>query len=155
MKISIIAAMAQNMVIGRGNSIPWNIPGEQTRFKNLTMGKNVIMGRNTYESIGHSLSGRRIIVLSRGNNISKEVCVASSLESALSQCREEVFIAGGGQVYSQSLHLADILYLTILDQSVEGNVLFPCFDKKNYLMTHYERITGFLPYTYYTFERKK
>ena len=131
MIISIIAAVADNMVIGNKNSLPWNLPADMEYFKKVTLGKPVIMGTKTFESIGMALSNRKNIILSHDKNYRAEGCVvATSIEQALEEVKEneEVMIAGGASVYKQFLPLADRLYLTFIHHDFEGDAYFPKFD---------------------------
>jgi dihydrofolate reductase len=134
MKISLIVAMAQNRVIGRDNQMPWHLPEDLRYFKRITLNKPVVMGRNTFESIGRPLPQRTNIVISRnpGYRIDGAV-VVNSLEAALQQCRElqaeEAMIIGGAQIYAQALPLADRLYLTEVAAVIEGDASFPDFDR--------------------------
>ena len=128
MIISIIAAMAENRVIGRGGAIPWDIPADRRRFRELTMGHPIIMGRKTFESIGRPLSGRRNIVLSRRPEYRREgCCVVHSLADALaaSAGADEVFICGGEELYQLALPLADRIYLTVVHKLCAGDAYFP------------------------------
>ncbi len=133
MKISIIVAVAgKKRVIGSSNKIPWYIPGELKRFKEITMGHPIIMGRKTHESIGKPLPGRTNIVITTHPDYQALGCiVVHSLEEALRFAQgkpfdsEEVFIIGGGQIYAEALPLADKLYLTYIDKEIEGDVFFP------------------------------
>lgn len=128
MIISIIAAMAENRVIGRYGSIPWDIPEDRRRFRELTMGHPVIMGRRTFEAIGHPLPGRKNIVLTRQPAFRAKGClVVNSLLSALRACGgdEEVFICGGGELYREALPLAERVYLTVVHGEFQGDVVFP------------------------------
>ncbi|WP_409343271.1 dihydrofolate reductase [Paenibacillus sp. MBLB4367] len=157
MIISLIAAVAQNHVIGMDAAIPWKIPGEQKRFKGLTMGKPVIMGRKTFESIGKPLPGRKTVIVSGRGRIEAEGCTTvASLEDAyeLLKEEEEVFIAGGGEIYRLALPHADKIYLTLIDREIEGNITFPEFDKDRFAVTYEERVAASIPYTYFTYERK-
>lgn len=157
MVVSIIAAASTNRVIGRNELIPWHIPGEQLRFKDLTLGKTVIMGRKTYESIGRPLPGRKTVIISRTQDISNANCLTvKSLHEAyeLLKDEEEIFIAGGGEIYREALPQADKLYLTVVEKDVEGNIFFPEFDKDAFLLTYEQKMEGTIPYTYYTYERK-
>lgn len=158
MIISHIVAMAKNHIIGRDNTIPWNIPGELLRFKELTMNKTVIMGRKTYESLEKKLKGRRIIVISNTLEANDhEFILAKSIEEALDKAgnEHEVFIAGGGELYKTTLDMADKLYITVLDQEIEGTVFYPKIDKSLYDLTYEEHIRdASIPYTYYTYEKK-
>jgi dihydrofolate reductase len=117
-------------VIGRGNDLPWRLPADLARFKALTMGHHLIVGRKTFEAIGRPLPGRRMIVLSRGEPALPEgVGHARSLDDALESARgagdDEVFVGGGGQIYRLALPLADRLYLTHVEAEVDGDAHFP------------------------------
>jgi len=128
MIISMIAAMADNRVIGKDNQMPWHLPADFAWFKRSTMGKPVVMGRKTYESIGRPLPGRLNIVISRDSSLSIEgVTTVASIEAALEAVNhvDEVMIIGGGTIYSSCLPLANKLYLTHIDLSVEGDTQFP------------------------------
>ncbi|MFE5318731.1 dihydrofolate reductase [Paenibacillus sp. NPDC056579] len=159
MIISLIAAVDKNNVIGQDKDIPWTIPGEQRRFKELTLGRTIIMGRKTYDSIGKPLPGRNTIVVSRSHHIEAERCTTvTSLQDALQTVQEEneVFIAGGGQLYAEALPYADKIYLTVIDHEFEGNIYFPAFDWQQFDVTYEQRVeTSLYPYTYYTLERKQ
>ncbi len=129
MKIAMIAAMANNRVIGLENDMPWKLPDDLKFFKANTMGKPVIMGRKTFESIGsRPLPNRPNLVISRNAELSiPGVLVFQSVEAALATLEdvEEVIIMGGGQLYEQMLPLADKLYLTLIDADLKGDTLFP------------------------------
>ena len=128
MLISMIAAMSRNRVIGHNGGLPWYSPVDLARFRALTMGRPLIMGRKTHESIGRPLAGRLNIVVTRQSDYRAVDClVAGSLEQALSLSGpvDEVFICGGGEIYLQALPMADKLYLTILDQDFSGDTFFP------------------------------
>jgi dihydrofolate reductase len=135
MKIIIIAALSDNYVIGDNNKLPWRLPADLKRFKLLTLGKPVIMGRKTYEAIGKALPGRRNIVLSRNKNFIPVDCeVYSSLALALvavGSC-SEVFIIGGAEIYKQALQLTDIMYLTLVHNNFAGDSYFPRWDSKEW-----------------------
>lgn len=127
-KISMIAAMANNRVIGKDNDMPWHMPADLAHFKKVTMGKPVIMGRKTFESIGRPLPGRKNVVITRNLDWSHEgVDVVDSPEKALALLSgvEEVMIIGGGNIYSQYLSQASKLFLTFIDLDVEGDTQFP------------------------------
>jgi len=156
MKIILIAAMAKNRVIGRDNTIPWHIPGEQQRFKGITMGHTLIMGRKTFESIGRPLPGRKTIIISRNRDYQAEGClVPPCLSDAIALCPkdETIFIAGGGEIYREALPLADEIYLTVLDREAEGDILFPEFDPRQFREISAEREEGTEPYTFTVFSR--
>ena len=143
MRLSIIVAMAPNRVIGRGGTLPWRLSADLKRFKSLTMGHHLIMGRKTYESIGRPLPGRTSIVISRGqetlarrasegNAVQHDgrLVLTDSLESAIGLAApdSEVFVIGGAQIYELALPRADRLYVTHVDAEVEGDTFFPAYD---------------------------
>jgi len=131
MVISIIAALGKNNVIGKNNKLPWHLPADFQHFKDLTMGKPVIMGQRTFESIGKPLPGRKNIILSLDESFAPAGCViARSLEEALKAAgsAQELMIAGGASVYKQFLSLAHKMYLTLIDEQFEGDAYFPEFD---------------------------
>lgn len=131
MELSIIVAMAQNRAIGRDNQLLWHISADLRRFKAITMGHTIIMGRRTYQSIGRPLPGRRNIVVSRNPSFSAEGCtVAQSLEAALALCPagDEAFVIGGGQIYAQALPLAHRMYITLVHSDMEADTFFPEYD---------------------------
>ena len=128
MKISMIVAMAENRVIGLDNKMPWHLPGDLKFFKRVTLGKPVIMGRKTYQSIGRPLPGRMNIVLTRDNDLHIEgVTCVKTVEQALALVAdvEEVMVIGGATIYQQFLSKATRLYLTFIDLNVDGDTLFP------------------------------
>ena len=132
MIISLITAMDRNRLIGNNNQLPWHLPADFAHFKSVTMGKPVIMGRKTYESIGKPLPGRTNIVLSRDPDIRFEgVACVSSFEQALLLVAdaEEVMVIGGSTIYEMLLPRANRLYLTYVDAEFEGDAWFPEFDK--------------------------
>jgi len=156
-EIILIAAMAANRVIGRGNSIPWDIPGEQRRFKEITMGHPLIMGRRTWDSLGKPLPGRRNIVLSSNPDFSAPGAeVVDSLEQGLTLCRGEdkIFIIGGAQLYKLALPLADTIILTVIPDSVPGDAHFPEFSKTTFTLESSEPVSGPYPYTVKTYRRR-
>lgn len=129
--ISLIAAMAKNRVIGKNNQMPWHLPADLAHFKRLTLGKPIIMGRKTFESIGKPLPGRQNIVISRNSELDIPGCViASSLTDAIKLVENaiEVMIIGGGQLYAESILQANRLYLTFIDLEVDGDTQFPEFE---------------------------
>ena len=131
MIVSIIAAMDRNRLIGSNNQLPWHLPADLGHFKQVTMGKPIIMGRKTYESIGRALPGRTNIVLTRSSDFNAEgVLTANTLEQALDyvSAEDEVMIIGGSAIYELTLPRADRLYLTYVENSFEGDAWFPDFD---------------------------
>ena len=153
--VSLVAALARNRVIGAGNRMPWHLPEDLRRFKRLTMGAPVIMGRKTYESIleqtGRPLPGRRNIVVTRQPGARWDGCeVAGSLDAALAatHAAPEVFVVGGAELYRLALPRADRLYLTLLDAEYPGDTLFPEFDAADWRETAREPGAGFAFVTY-------
>ena len=131
MTLSLIVAMSDGGIIGHHGKIPWHLPDDLQRFKRLTMGHPLIMGRRTFASIGRPLPGRRCIVLSRDPAYRAEgVETAPDLDAALERVREapEVFVIGGAEVYRAALARADRLYLTLVHAPIPGDVRFPRFD---------------------------
>jgi dihydrofolate reductase len=130
--LSVIAAVARNGVIGRDNDLPWRLPEDLKRFRALTMGHHIIMGRKTYDSLGRLLPGRSTVIVSRNPDYAVPgAIVAGSLKQALQACGdddEEVFVIGGAQLYREALPLADRLYLTWIEQDFEGDAHFPPLD---------------------------
>ena len=128
MKISIVVAMASNGVIGRDNELPWHLPADLQHFKKTTMGKPILMGRKTWESIGRPLPGRTNIVITRDTAYRAEGCVVvNSIDAALeaSSGQDEVMVIGGAEFYRQVLPLADTIYLTRIHATISGDTCFP------------------------------
>ncbi|GAA3944622.1 dihydrofolate reductase [Litoribacillus peritrichatus] len=141
MKLSMIVAMAENRVIGRNNKLPWYLPEDLKYFKRVTMGKPIIMGRKTYESIGRPLPGRPNIILSRaGFEAPEGVHVVETIEAAKELAEslafidghDEAMIIGGSQIYQMALDACDRLYLTLVHAEVEGDAYFPTFDRSQW-----------------------
>lgn len=131
MSVALIAAVARNGAIGNAGGLPWRLSSDLKRFKALTTGKPLIMGRKTFDSVGRPLPGRRVIVVTRDAGWSRpEVEVAHSLEAALALVGDapETMIGGGGEIYRLALPLADRLYITEVDLAPEGDVRFPEID---------------------------
>jgi len=128
--VSIIVAIAENGVIGDKNALLWDIKEDMRRFRTITTGHPVVMGRKTFESIGRPLPKRTNVVVTRGDATFEGCEVAHSLEEAVAMFpkEEEVFIIGGAQIYAQALPLADKLYLTIVHRNYEGDSSFPKFE---------------------------
>jgi len=132
-RVSLIVAMAKNRTIGINNTLPWHLPADLKRFKELTMGHHMIMGRKTFESIGKPLPGRTTVVVTRNADYSVPgVIVANSLEAALAACGtdEEIFVIGGAELYRQAIDFADRIYLTEIDADISGDAHFTEFDRK-------------------------
>lgn len=140
--ISLIAAMSINRVIGLNNTLPWRIPEELQHFKQVTMGKPIIMGRKTFDSIGRRLlPGRKTIILSRDADLSGEgFTVAHSIAEALTAAGDvpEVMIIGGAGVYKEFLPIANRLYLTVIPEEYVGDAFFPELDPTWRLMSEQE-----------------
>ena len=138
MKIAMIAAMAKNRIIGADNDMPWHLPADLKHFKAITLGKAVIMGRKTYESIGRALPGRpNIVITSNADYSLSDATVVDSPESAFEVAKalspeqsenDEVMIIGGGTIYQSFLDKADTLYLTHIDLDVDGDTQFPDYE---------------------------
>ena len=160
MRLSIIAAMSANRVIGNNNNLPWRLPADLKRFKSLTMGHHLIMGRKTFESIGKPLPGRTTVVITHQTGFAPEgVLVAHSIDQALDVVTgdDEVFVAGGAQIYQQMLPRADRLYLTSIHEEFEGDTNFPEFEESDWQLISEE---GYepdeknpYPYTFLIYER--
>lgn len=131
-RLSLIAAVASNGIIGSDNALPWRLPEDLKRFKALTLGHPVIMGRKTYESIGRPLPGRRNIIVTRNAVFQAEGCeISASLDAALATCNgttDEVFVIGGAQIYAEAMSRAQRLYLTEVRRAFPGDARFPEFD---------------------------
>lgn len=144
-----IAAVARNGVIGAGNDIPWRIPQDLARFKSVTMGQLLIMGRRTFDSIGRPLPGRQTIVVTRDPAWSRDgVSVAHSVVEAISAARRmapgrPVFVVGGGEIYRAAWELTDRLDITEVDVDAAGDVSFPRIDPAVWARTGYEPHDGF------------
>lgn len=151
--VTIIAAASENNVIGRNGKIPWDIPEDLKRFKLLTSGHSVIMGRKTFESIGRPLPRRRNIVLTHEETFTAPgVEVFHSLEEALATCAqaERIFIIGGGHIYNAALPLTDTIELTRVHKVVEGDVFFPVLAKDEWRLVAEKPHKG---YSFLTYER--
>ena len=133
MKLSLLAALSTNNVIGRNNEVPWRLSTDLKFLKSKTMGHHVIMGRKTYESVGRPLPGRTNVIITRQENYAPEgVTVVHSLEEAVRIAQQngddEAFVLGGAEIYAQAMHRADRMYLTRVHAEVEGDTWFPDFD---------------------------
>lgn len=157
--IVLVAAMDASRAIGSGNDIPWRIAGEQKRFKDLTMGNALIMGRMTYESIGRPLPGRHCIILSRSiRRHPPGIHPVSTMSDALRVAEDlpglEIAIGGGQQVYELFLPLADRIHLTRIQADFGGDRHFPPIVENEFTLSCSEEIDGLIPYTYLTYERR-
>ena len=159
-RIAIIVARATNGVIGRNNTLPWHLPEDLAHFKRTTMGKPILMGRKTFESIGRPLPGRRNIVITRDRGWQHTGCeAAASLDDALARCEDdaEVFVVGGAQLYAQALPRADRLVVTEIHADVEGDVHFPAIDPAHWRETmresHHQATESGFRYDFVEYER--
>lgn len=130
MRLSLIAAVSDNGIIGRGEELPWRLSADLKRFKSLTMGHHIVMGRKTFASIGRPLPGRTLVVISRQPHfLAESVQTATSLEAAIEIARaagdSEVFVIGGGEIYRQAIDIVERMYLTRVHAAIEGDVYFP------------------------------
>jgi dihydrofolate reductase len=130
MTISLIAAASENNVIGKDGTLPWHLPNDLKRFRSLTTGHPIIMGRRTFESIGHPLPQRHNIVVTHRRDLALPECeVVGSLEDAIASAKrdksEEIFIIGGGTLYKEALPFADRIHLTRVHATVDGDTFFP------------------------------
>ncbi len=137
--ISLVVACGRNNVIGSGGGIPWHVPADLKQFKSLTMGKPIIMGRKTYQSIGRPLPGRTNIVITRDPEFAAEgIQISDSLDAALEQAGalgDEIMIIGGGEIYEAALPMAKRIYMTRIELEPEGDVFFPTIDGADWQTT--------------------
>ncbi len=149
MKISLVVAVARNGVIGRDGGLPWRLSTDLKRFKALTIGKPIVMGRVCYDSIGKPLPGRPNIVMSRNADFAPEgIIVALSFDEAMARARieaekigaDEIAVIGGGIIYELAMPLADILHVTHIDHEIEGDTYFPAIDPAIWTETHHEQV---------------
>jgi len=156
--ISLIAALSENRVIGSKGSIPWKIPGEQKRFKEITTPHPVIMGRKTFESIGRLLPNRPNIIITSDTSYSvADAIVVHSLTNAIARAKEldqeEIFIIGGGKVFEEAIGTADKLYLTVVHKKFEGDAFFPEYsDFRKVVYQEDKEVEGYR-FSYLTLER--
>ena len=165
MKVSLIVAVSRNGVIGQNNQLPWHLPGDLKYFKSVTMGKPLIMGRKTFDSIGRPLPGRTNIVITRDPEWHAEgVQIAQTLLQAMAlaelACAEaevdELMVIGGEQIYAMTLPSADRLYLTEVQADVEGDAFFPAFDRQQWRQVGEKipEVTDTHPYRFIILERE-
>lgn len=157
MAIHLVAAQAENHVIGRGIEIPWRVKGEQKLFKEITMGGTLIMGRITFDSIGRPLPGRTTIIVTTNNDYRQQDClIAHSLDDALTLAaaqKKEIYIVGGGEIYKQSIELADVIHLTTIHTDVEGDIFFPALEQNLYDLEEEKLYESNINYTYRRYQR--
>jgi dihydrofolate reductase len=156
--ISVIAAVAQNRVIGKDNAMPWHLPEDLQHFKELTMGHHIVMGRKTYQSIGRVLPGRTTVIVTRDAGFKVPECItALSINAALAAAYgdPEVFFVGGADLYAQILPRAQRLYITEIKKSFDGDAWFPLYDASEWQeVARASYISGEgLEYDYVTYDR--
>lgn len=160
MTISLIVAASLNHGIGKDNQLPWHLPADLKFFKQTTMGCPVVMGRKTFQSIGRTLPGRTNVVITRDSTFNSDgkfdITLASGLPEALEQLKgeKEVFIIGGGEVFKQSMTLADTIYLTVVNTVLEADVFFPEIDPAVFKLVWQEKHSADEKNTFdYTFQK--
>ncbi len=153
--ISLIAILGTNRAIGIEGELVWYISEDLARFKKLTTGHPVIMGRKTFESIGHPLPDRTNIILSRNNSYHADGCsVCHDIEEALNSITaEEIFIIGGGEIYKQTIHLADRIYLTLVQDKPDADTFFPDYSEFTTVIADEQHELNSLSYRFLTLER--
>lgn len=157
-RVSLVCALSKNSGIGKNNELPWHISEDLQRFKRITMGHPVIMGRKTYESIGKALPGRTNIVLSKDKKFSLEDCiVCGSLDEAVDLAKQkdstDIFIIGGGQIFEQSIDIADKLYLTLVDETVDADTFFPNYSDFKKVVFEESKESNDIKYKFLELER--
>ncbi len=158
MIIALIAAMDRNRIIGHAGALPWHLPADLQWFKRHTMGHTLLMGRRTFEAISHPLPERRTIVVSRNPDYQATGCtVAADIPAAIAAAKpaEQLFICGGGEIYRQTLDLAERMYLTELDIDVTGDTFFPEFSADEFDIIAQEQHSGPFNYRFSIFHRKQ
>ena len=156
--IGLIVARAKNNVIGKDGRLPWNIPGEQSLFKQLTTGHAVVMGRKTYEEIGHPLQGRINIVVSSSACFSgQNLTTVKSLREAIAFCgKTDIYVCGGYRLYKEAIPIVDKMYITEVDIEIkDGDVFFPEFDKDEFTVCIGETYGDTVKYTRTVYTRKR
>lgn len=165
MILSHIVAAAANDVIGVNNDLPWNIPEDMAFFREKTKGKALIMGRKTYESVGHPLPNRLSVVVTRKADypsVSPLVVIQPNVNSAIEYCRgqvakygEEIFIIGGGDIFKESMPLVDIIYLTRIHKDFSGDVKYPKIDETKFELIEQRDRNAPLPFSFLIYHRRK
>lgn len=157
MTISLIAAMAENRVIGKAGQMPWHIPGELKIFKEYTVGKVLIIGRKTHESIGRVLPDRTTIIVTRQKDYKVPgASVVHSLEEALALAGKiggEIMIGGGGELFEQILDRADFMYLSVIHASFDGETVFPEWPQDAFREISRKEVNASIPYSFIIYER--
>jgi dihydrofolate reductase len=154
----MIAAIGKNGVLGKHNALLWHIPEDFKRFKEITIGHPIIMGRRTFESIGKPLPGRTNIVVTRAvlpphPGIITASSIPRAIEKAAMENTDEIFICGGGQVYAESMSLVERIYLTIIDIEPEGDTFFPDYAEFNKVISEEKKSDEKYSYTFLVLEK--
>jgi len=157
MPVNLIAAMSLNRVIGKDNKIPWKIPGEQKLFQRITEGHSIVMGRKTFESIGHSLPGRTNIVLTHQKGYTLPGCIVINHFSEAIEAADQknIFIIGGEKIFELFLPYADYIYLSIIQKEFDGDAYFPEFSRDDFQILNEEHIEAVIPYRFIHFQKKQ
>jgi dihydrofolate reductase len=163
--ISHIVAVSENDVIGVNNDLPWEIPEDMKFFRDKTKGRAMIMGRKTYESVGHPLPGRLSIIVTRNKDYrvdSPLAVIQPDLKSAVafaktqvSKWGEELFIIGGGEIFKESMDIVDVIYLTRIHKDYDGDIKYPKVDAKKFELVEERARTEPIPFTFLTYFRRK
>jgi len=156
--LSLIVAIAKNRVIGVNNTLPWHLPEDLKRFRALTTGHHIIMGRKTYDSLGRLLPGRTTVIVTRNQDYKVEgAIVVHSLEAAITACGDdnEAFLIGGAELYKDGLKIANKLYITEIDAEYEGDAFFPEFEASQWFAAQREshQAENGLGFSYITYQR--
>lgn len=165
MTIAHILAVSSNDVIGVNNELPWDIPEDMKFFRDKTKGKALIMGRKTFESVGHPLPHRLNVVVTRQKNFKADapnVVVQPDLDSAIDYCRtktslygDEIFIIGGGEIFRESMNLVDVIYLTRIHQPFAGDIKYPQVDPNKFELVEQRDREAPVPFSFQVFTRRK
>jgi dihydrofolate reductase len=165
MSLSHIVAVSENDVIGVNNTLPWDIPEDMKFFKDKTKGRAIIMGRKTYESVGHPLPNRLSVIITRQKDYKVDapnVIVVPDLKTAIveaerqiSKWGDEIFIIGGGEIFKESMDMVDIIYLTRIHKSFDGDIKYPKIDAKKFQLIEQRDRTEPVPFSFLTYSRKR
>lgn len=165
MILSHIVAVSQNDVIGVNNDLPWDIPEDMKFFRDKTRNKAMIMGRKTYESVGHPLPYRLSVVVTRQKDYKVDsplVVIQPDVKSAIEFCRtqvskygEEIFIIGGGEIFKETMDIVDIIYLTRIHKDFAGDIKYPFVDPKKFTLVEQRDRTEPVPFSFLTYSRRK
>jgi dihydrofolate reductase len=164
MTLSHIVAASENDVIGTNNTLPWDIPEDMKFFRDKTKGRALIMGRKTFESVGHPLPNRLNVVVTRQKDYPKaadNVVIVPDLKSAIEHCRgvtskygDEIFIIGGGELFKESIDMVDVIYLTRIHKDFAGDIVYPKVDPAKFQLVEQRDRTEPVPFSFLTYARK-